>query len=49
MHRLFLVTLFTLYLYLLLAFPFLHGNEDVAFLDVGRWSRVSGHLLLVVT
>jgi hypothetical protein len=29
--------------YLLLVSSFLHGDEDVAFLDVGRWSRVCGH------
>jgi hypothetical protein len=43
------IEFFCLYYSYLLFCIFFCGDEDVAFLDEGRWSRVCGHLLQVVT
>jgi hypothetical protein len=42
-HKIFLAILFIFYTYCLFFFRSFCGDEDVAFLEVGRWSRVCGH------
>jgi hypothetical protein len=46
-HRIFSYIVYTILFYFC-SISFC-GDEDVAFLEVGEWSRVFGHLLQVVT